>query len=508
MPKHHPAACALAMLAALASITLAGCGLSSALVEDYARRVAVQETETHDAAMRTHTAVIDAYLAEGATRTALAPPSTDTPSPSASPRPTETPLPSATPITPQGVFASLAPRVAYVRTASGTGSAVLVREGYLLTNAHVVWPYRTARVVFSDGTAYPETPVRAYDLIADLAVVGPLDAPQAPVALADGEALPIGSRVFTIGYPGESEEAPQPTLAQGILSRMREWEATGLTYLQCDAAAIGGQSGGVLLSETGEVIGITGLRFRGEFTLALSASDIGPRVEALLAGHSPEVGLRPLPTGEGSHQHQLTLDAMGAGQAYCLRAQPDKEVEIRVEGAGDAYFVVVQQDGLPVLMEDKTFDGAEAGRIQVVDEAPLVVLVGHESSGLQTYAVTCSHPLIPIDDPDDRATLWLNAPYWGAIDHPYDMDVLRMPVLQGQRIAIHVTSVLIDPEIQVVLDGTIEPLFEIDDDSGGGVFGTDARLVYAPPADGTLLIGISDATLQGAGGYRVVVARE
>ena len=67
--------------------------------------------------------------------------------------------------------------------------------------------------------------------------------------------------MLLIGYPAEFGEFPQPTITWGILSRYREWEQIGITYFQTDAAIAGGQSGGVLLSESGEVIGISGLRF-------------------------------------------------------------------------------------------------------------------------------------------------------------------------------------------------------------------------------------------------------
>ena len=49
-----------------------------------------------------------------------------------------------------------------------------------------------------------------------------------------------------ITYPGESEPFPQPAISQGILSRLREWEPIGMTYLQTDADISAGQSGGVL----------------------------------------------------------------------------------------------------------------------------------------------------------------------------------------------------------------------------------------------------------------------
>ena len=58
--------------------------------------------------------------------------------------------------------------------------------------------------------------------------------------------LAIGADLFVIGYPGEEEAFPQPTISRGILSRYRLWPDQGATYLQTDASIDGVQSRGVL----------------------------------------------------------------------------------------------------------------------------------------------------------------------------------------------------------------------------------------------------------------------
>ena len=63
----------------------------------------------------------------------------------------------------------------------------------MVTNAHVVWPYQNARIVFPDGTEHLDVPVLNSDLTGDLAALGPLDTRIEPVALEDGEHLSIGS---------------------------------------------------------------------------------------------------------------------------------------------------------------------------------------------------------------------------------------------------------------------------------------------------------------------------
>ena len=81
------------------------------------------------------------------------------------------------------------------------GSGVLIEGGYILTNAHVIWPFEKARVVFPNGIEFLDVPLVNSDLLGDLAVLGPLDTGIEPLALVDGEALVTGSEVFLIGYP-------------------------------------------------------------------------------------------------------------------------------------------------------------------------------------------------------------------------------------------------------------------------------------------------------------------
>ncbi len=82
---------------------------------------------------------------------------------------------------------------------------MLIEDGYVVTNAHVVWPFQSVRVVFSDGSEYLDAPVLNWGLMADLAVLGPLSTAINPAALVNGEDLMIGSEIFLVGYPGEAE---------------------------------------------------------------------------------------------------------------------------------------------------------------------------------------------------------------------------------------------------------------------------------------------------------------
>ena len=163
------------------------------------------------------------------------PASTPTPAIAATPTPTpilvSTPTPTPTlapgPLTASEIFEKVSSSIAFITNNAWTGSGVLLEDGHVVTNAHVVWPFDSARVVFPDGSEFHEVPVRGWDLLADLAVLGPINRPTDGLALSDGEGLPIGANLFLIGYPAETEKFPQPTIVRGLLSRVREWESVG-----------------------------------------------------------------------------------------------------------------------------------------------------------------------------------------------------------------------------------------------------------------------------------------
>ncbi|SBV97942.1 putative Peptidase S1 and S6, chymotrypsin/Hap [uncultured Eubacteriales bacterium] len=84
------------------------------------------------------------------------------------------------------------------------------------------------------------------------------------VKLGDDTKLKTGDRVYAMGYPAlatlsetlnVAQAIQEPTLTQGIISARKEM-AGGWSILQTDAAIHGGNSGGPLFNEAGEVIGV------------------------------------------------------------------------------------------------------------------------------------------------------------------------------------------------------------------------------------------------------------
>jgi hypothetical protein len=437
------------------------------------------------------------------------PPPTPTASPTATWPATPTSTPSPAPPTAYEIYQRLAPSVAYIVTATGTGSGILLADGYVVTNAHVVWPFDRARLVFADGAAFDDVPVVATDFLVDLAILGPVDTGLPPVELASAEELRIGDPVYLVGYPAEGEQLPQPAITQGIISRMRRWESQGITYFQSDAAVAGGQSGGMFVSPAGEVIGVSGFSLADNFAVVASAADLRGRIARLLAGdESLGVPVRDVLL-RGEERNFATRPQNFWDQHMFVFYNPSGpvDVEVEVEGDDDVYLSVADAQGeYPVYSEEP--GSTQAGDFSSDGMAPYFVIVGPDGGSPSTISVASNRRLAPYTDLDDGVTVTVGSTFTWAVDFPGDVDHFTVELKRREPVTITVDSVMIDAYLQ--LDGSPETaqVTESDDDSGGGLFGTNSAIVYEPLRDGEFVITVEDVGGVDVGGYVLRIERE
>ncbi len=448
---------------------------------------------------------------------ATAPASTPTPEPAPTPEhttataptstPTPGPIPTTEPVTDASlsaaqVYARVAPSIVLIETPSAKGSGVLIGDGFIVTNRHVVWPYESVWVTFPDGAWYQNVPVIGWDALSDLAVVGPVETSVDPAELADGEGLAAGSELYLIGYPAETEAFPEPTISRGILSRYREWEWFGMTYLQTDASIAGGQSGGALVNNLGQVIGISTFRFsEAGFALATSiADDIAIVDDLILWGwDSADPSRRRLPTGEGDFGYTVDLFDELTTLTFVLDGEAGLAIQVRLDGAGDGAFAVVGPGGLFVEV-DEGVTGVENLELELEVDGPHFVTVGMTSEEPQVFELSSNVLLRHLSDSDDEESIQVWEALTGNIDHYLDSDSFWLRLEEGESVAIFAESVSTDTHIVVGLPGLPDTL-AFDDDGGGGAFGTDSVLLYRALRAGRYFILVSDSTGANVGGY-------
>jgi serine protease Do len=143
----------------------------------------------------------------------------------------------------------------------GLGSGVIYRkDGYIITNNHVVEGADQVNVAFADGTT-ERAEVVGRDPNTEIAVVK-VDRNDLPAAKFSGsDDLVLGQLAVAIGSPSGFES----TVTSGVISGLgREFppELTGgfdpslVDLIQTDAAISPGSSGGALADRDGEIIGI------------------------------------------------------------------------------------------------------------------------------------------------------------------------------------------------------------------------------------------------------------
>lgn len=144
---------------------------------------------------------------------------------------------------------------------AGTG-IIISKDGYILTNKHVVDGASTVQVVTSDGTTYENVKVLGTDPLNDVAFLKVPNVSDLTAAeLGDSSSIRVGQKVVAIG---NSLGQYQNTVTSGIISgtgrpisAQSGDNVENLTDLiQTDAAINPGNSGGPLLNLAGQVIGI------------------------------------------------------------------------------------------------------------------------------------------------------------------------------------------------------------------------------------------------------------
>ncbi len=191
----------------------------------------------------------------------------------------------------------------------GSGSGIIISEdGYIVTNQHVVEGASEISVILNTGEEYTAKLVGA-DTKTDLAVLK-IDASDTLNAAKLGVSanVKVGELAVAIGNPMGMEFSGSVTA--GIISavnRTMTIENRTYTLLQTDAAINSGNSGGALINQYGEVIGINSVKISSAgvegMNFAISIDEAKPIIDDLTSSGyvtgRPLVGISIQPTRYG-----------------------------------------------------------------------------------------------------------------------------------------------------------------------------------------------------------------
>ena len=156
----------------------------------------------------------------------------------------------------------------------GGGSGVVINEkGLIITNHHVIDNATDVRVIFEDGKMYEATVIGS-DKLTDIGVVKIQNEKLIPISFGNSESIFVGDLAVAIGHPLTLGAAP--TVTTGVISALNRRLDVGsesmnnavtlFGLIQTDAPITRGSSGGALLNQKGELIGIT---------TAIATADVG-----------------------------------------------------------------------------------------------------------------------------------------------------------------------------------------------------------------------------------------
>lgn len=205
---------------------------------------------------------------------------------------------SGEPMTPTEIYQKCVPSIVSLwaegdeTSSTGTG-IVMSADGYLLTNAHVVANSRTVYAAFYDDTILEAKLVGA-DADADVAVLKVEASNLTPAEFGDSDQLLCGDMVVAIGDP----LGYRTSITQGIVSalnRIVNVDGVDMEVIQTSAPINFGNSGGALINDHGQVVGITTMKIVSEdntiegLGFAIPMTNVKETADWLIAGQ-PALG--------------------------------------------------------------------------------------------------------------------------------------------------------------------------------------------------------------------------
>ena len=194
--------------------------------------------------------------------------------------------PLETALTPAEVYRKVGPSTVTVlaTNAAGTSSmgtgVLLTEDGYFITNAHVVSGAVSSMIILDTGVTY-EAKLVGYAPERDIAVLKAQEAEGlTPAEFGDSDYCSVGETAYAIGNPLNLKL--RATFTNGMISgleRQMELDGRTLTMIQTNAAVNNGNSGGPLINEYGQVIGIITMK------MSRNGSGAEATVEGLCAAH-------------------------------------------------------------------------------------------------------------------------------------------------------------------------------------------------------------------------------
>ena len=215
-------------------------------------------------------------------------------------------------------------------------ASLSTNAGLVVTNKHVVQGTDSAGIRLASANSYTAQVVRGHDTL-DLAYLLIESNDQfTPIAVGNSDSVRVGESVIVIGFPLADVLGSEPTVSQGIVSARR----TG-GLIQTDAPVNPGNSGGPMLDQFGNVIGVVVSRIEEAggrdvigvgFAIPINEvkADLGEQVSEageVLAAPTPFPTIGPTPDIEATKAVIDAIEAQRRSEEQATRTAIEAEQE-------------------------------------------------------------------------------------------------------------------------------------------------------------------------------------
>ncbi len=242
---------------------------------------------------------------------------------------------------------------------TGAGSGVIIsNDGYIITNNHVIEDTTSIQVTLYDGQVYDAT-LQATDPQTDIAIIKIEADNLIPAEIGDSDALTLGEPAIVIGNPlghlgGSVTSGVISSLDREITFNEENGQTSTLNVLQTDASINGGNSGGGLFNQNGELVAIVVAKQGGDdvegLGFAIPINDIKTVIDDLInygyARGRVALGVSLLTIADERTAMSYRVDELGV---YILQIEDDSNAQRAGLKVGDR---IVSINNTPI--EDAT----------------------------------------------------------------------------------------------------------------------------------------------------------
>ena len=281
---------------------------------------------------------------------------------------------------------------------ASTGSGVVIGNGFVLTNYHVVEDASSLKVTVTDDageTSEFAASLVAYDENLDAAIIYAPECELPPVVLGDSDSLLVGDWAICIGNPlGFAKtttvgvvSALNRSVESETYDRYGRRETISNAMIQVDAAINSGNSGGGMFSVTGELMGIPTLKYSGSYFSGSAVEGIGmcipvnavkPLIDDVLSGR-----IQAIPPEESAEAETETAGGL-VGRPRLGVSIADVNTNTRAAMLGqipDGVFITAVEENSPAQKA-----GMEEGDIVVEINGTIITSASQMQSVVGNYA--------------------------------------------------------------------------------------------------------------------------